>query len=422
MELYPFELMTRTIDQVDVANRRIFLRADFNVPQDENGRVTDDRRIRLTLPTIESILERGGSLVLASHLGRPEGKGHEAEFSLEPVARLLRSLSPRLKSLKLIGTRCTDAEVLKAVTNLEPGQVVLLENLRFEKGEKRGDVALAAVLAKYADGYCNDAFGASHRGDASLLALPLLMRGQGKPCVAGKLLEREIKYLKGVLESPKRPFVAVVGGAKVSDKLAALRNLCGRVDTILVGGAMAYTFLKALGTPVGRSLVQDQMLEEALSILKLAKEKSTAIELPSDHLCGQSLVEGTVTRVVEGSIPPDWMGLDIGPATIARFSEVLQGAKTILWNGPVGAFETAPFHTGTFALVKAVIVATAQGATSVAGGGDTASAVEIAGGASGFSHISTGGGASLEMLEGKEFASLNALDRAEVVGYSDPRK
>ncbi len=414
--------MPRTIDKLDVSNRRIFLRADFNVPQDDNGRVTDDRRIRLTLPTIESILERGGSLVIASHLGRPEGKGHEAQFSLAPVAAILRQLSPKLSSLRLLGSRCTDAEVLEAVKSLKPGDVVLLENLRFEKGEKKGDPSLAATLASYADGYCNDAFGASHRGDASLLALPLAMRAQGKPCAAGKLLEREIRYLRGVLENPKHPFVAIVGGAKVSDKLAALRNLCGRVDTILVGGAMAYTFLKAMGNQVGRSLVQDQMLEEAKAILKIAKEKATSIELPNDHFCGRALEEGTDTGTFVGDIPEEWMGLDIGPQTIARYAAILRAAKTIIWNGPMGAFETKPFQTGTVELIRAVADATHAGATSVAGGGDTAAAVEGTGLAHGFSHISTGGGASLEMLEGKEFASLDALDREGVVGYSETRK
>ena len=408
----------RTIDQLDVAGRRIFVRTDFNVPQDDGGRITDDRRIRLTLPTIESILNRGGSVIMATHLGRPEGVGYEAEFSVAPVADRLRQLSPALRNLRLIGARPTDDSAAQAAAALQPGESLLLENLRFEKGEKKGDATLAAVLAKYADAYCNDAFGASHRSDASMFALPMEFRAQGKPCVAGKLLEREIRYLKGVVDAPAKPFVAIVGGAKVSDKLVALRNLCGRVDTILIGGAMAYTFLKALGTPIGRSLVQEKMLDEARSILQFAKEHSTKIELPVDRVCGEALVLGTPTRIVVGGIPDELMGLDIGPATVARFSEILKAAKTIVWNGPVGAFETAPFHEGTFQLVKAVVEATVHGATSVAGGGDTAAAVEAAGAAEQFSHISTGGGASLEMLEGKDFVCLNALDPAPIIGYS----
>lgn len=406
------EMKPRTIDQLDVAGRRVFVRADFNVPQDDAGRITDDRRIRLTLPTIESIISRGGSVILATHLGRPEGVGYEAEFSVAPVAERLRELSPLLCGLRLIAGRATDEAAAQAAAALNPGESLLLENLRFEKGEKKGDAALAATLAKYADAYCNDAFGASHRTDASMHALPMAFRAQGKPCVAGKLLEREIRYLKGVVDSPTKPFVAIVGGAKVSDKLIALRNLCGRVDTILVGGAMAYTFLKALGTPVGRSLVQDKMLDEARAILQFAAERSTKIELPVDHVCGEGLVAGTPTRIIVGAIPDELMGLDIGPATVERFSTILKSAKTIVWNGPVGAFETAPFHEGTFQLVKAVVESTRHGATSVAGGGDTAAAVEAAGAAEHFSHISTGGGASLEMLEGKAFVCLNALDPA----------
>ncbi len=402
--------MPRSIDQAEVSGKRVFLRADFNVPQDDDGRITDDRRIRLTIPTIESVLSRGGSLVMASHLGRPEGKGYEQEFSLAPVAEALRQLSPRLASLRLVGQRCTDEAARAAAAALVPGESIVLENLRFEKGEKKGDAAFAATLADLADVYCNDAFGASHRGDASMLALPRAMKAQGKPCAAGKLLERELTYLKGVLEAPKRPFIAIIGGAKVSDKLAALRNLCGRVDTILIGGAMAYTFLRAQGIATGKSLVQEAMIEEAKSILALAQSKGTAIMLPSDHLCGEALVAGTPTKVVVGGIADGWMGLDIGPATQRAFCGLAGSAMTIIWNGPVGAFETAPFEKGSFALALAIAQATGSGATSVAGGGDTAAAVEAAGVAAQFSHISTGGGASLEMLEGNEFECLSALD------------
>ncbi len=415
-------MQLRTIDHVDVRGKRVFLRADFNVPQDDTGVITDDRRVRLTVATIESILARGGSVIMASHLGRPAGIGYEPEFSLAPVAARLRELSPLLARLTLVGQRCTDASVASAAAALNPGEAILVENLRFEKGEKKGDLELARHLSTYADIYCNDAFGASHRGDASMLALPQAMRAQGMPCVAGLLLAREIQYLSGVLETPQKPFVAIVGGAKVSDKILALRNLCGRVDTILVGGAMAYTFLKALGTSVGRSLTQDQMLDEARAILQFAHESATEVVLPVDHVCGEQLALGTPTTTHTGAIPDGLMGLDIGPETAARFCAAVRLAKTVVWNGPLGAFETSPFESGTNAVIKAVVAATRAGATSVAGGGDTAAAVEAAGASAGFSHISTGGGASLEMLEGKEFESLTALDSGVAVGYSAARK
>lgn len=402
--------MPHTIDQVDPRGKRVFVRADFNVPQSDDGSITDDRRIRLTLPTIESVLARGGSLVLASHLGRPEGKGFEADGSLAPVAARLRQLSPRLKALRMGGQLPSDAASRAAALALKPGEAMLLENLRFEKGEKKGDAGFASALADLGHIYVNDAFGCSHRGDASMLALPRAMRAQGKPCVAGLLLEREIRFLHGVIERPAKPFVAIVGGAKVSDKLAALRNLCQKVDVILVGGAMAYTFLKSQGTEVGRSLVQDAMLDEARAILAFAAARGARIELPADHVCGERLEAGTATRTCAGAVPEGWMGLDIGPATVARYGAEIARAATILWNGPVGAFETAPFDAGTVALAKAVSAATAGGAVSVAGGGDTAAAVEHAGAAAGFTHISTGGGASLEMLEGKRFECLDALD------------
>lgn len=402
--------MPTTIEQVDVKGKRVFLRADFNVPQDDTGAITDDRRIRLTLPTIDSVLQRGGSLVMASHLGRPAGKGFEAEYSLSCVADALRRLSPKLRSLTLVGSRCTDADAARAAATLGAPGAILLENLRFEKAEKKGDPALALALASYADIYCNDAFGASHRSDASMLALPQAMHAMGKRCVAGLLLDREIRYLKGVIDAPRKPFVAIIGGAKVSDKLAALRNLCGRVDVILIGGAMAYTFLRAQGMATGASLVQAEMIDEAQAILRLATSKGTRIELPTDHLCGRALEGGTPTQVGAGSIPDGWMGLDIGPASRASFCKAVRAARTIVWNGPVGVFEMEPFHEGTFTLAQAIAQATSAGATSVAGGGDTAAAVEKAGFAERFSHISTGGGASLEILEGKSFECLAALD------------
>ncbi|NBX35794.1 MAG: phosphoglycerate kinase [Planctomycetes bacterium] len=406
------------IDQTAVAGKRVFIRADFNVPQEDDGRISDDRRIRLTIPTIESVLQRGGSVILASHLGRPEGNGHEAAFSMAPIAARLRELSPRLVGLRLVGSRCTDAEAAAAARALKAGEVVLLENLRFEAGEKKGDASLAAHLASMADVYCNDAFGASHRRDASMHALPHAFRASGKPAVTGLLLDREIRFLHGVLETPDHPFVAIIGGAKVSDKLAALRNLIGRVDSILVGGAMAYTFLKAQGVEVGRSRVQEDMLAQAREILQLAAGGRTRIELPTDHVCGAELKEGVATQIAVGAIAADQMGLDIGPATAARYSKIVEAARTIVWNGPLGAFEWKPFDAGTATVAAAVVRATKAGATSVAGGGDTAAAVDANGHAAGFSHISTGGGASLEMLEGKSFECLEAIDQHAEPSYS----
>jgi phosphoglycerate kinase len=402
----------KTIRDLDVTGKRVFIRADFNVPMDDDGRITDDRRVRLTVPTILSVLDRGGSVVLASHLGRPEGTGYQASESARPVRDLLEQLLAGHTEgpVQMAGEVPTSQESAAAAAALKPRQVLLLENLRFEKGEKKGDPAFAAKLASYADAYVNDAFGCSHRTDASMDALPRAM--SPKPCVAGLLLERELTYLQGVLEHPKRPFVAIIGGAKVSDKIAALTNLCGRVDTILVGGAMAYTFLLAQGVGVGRSLVQRDMVEQARTILGLAKERGTTLLLPNDHVCGAELKPGTPTSVVTGSIPDGVMGLDIGPETLSTYSAAVKGAKTVMWNGPMGAFETEPFNAGTFGLAAAVAEATKHGCTSVAGGGDTASAVEQAGLAEALTHISTGGGASLEMLEGKSFACLDALQDA----------
>ncbi|MFZ4722677.1 MAG: phosphoglycerate kinase [Phycisphaerales bacterium] len=400
----------KTIEQLDVKGRRIFVRADFNVPQDEKGRITDDRRIQGTLPTIRSVLSRGGCVVAASHLGRPEGQGFEEAFSMAPVADRLRELLGKDASgVRLVGKLPTDVSAAAAAAVLKPGEVLVLENLRFEKGEKKGDAAFAAKLAAYADAYCNDAFGASHRNDASMLALPAAMKP--KPCVAGLLLARELKFLGETIAHPPRPFVAILGGAKVSDKLPALHHLIGRVDTILIGGAMAYTFLLAEGKSIGRSLVQRDLVEQARTILEEAPRKGTRLVLPVDHVCGQSLEDNVATQV-HAEVPDAWMGLDIGPASRAAFAAEIAKARLVVWNGPAGAFEVKPFDAGTVALAQAVAAATREGAITIAGGGDTAAAVEVAGLASALTHISTGGGASLEMLEGKVFDSLGPLDEA----------
>lgn len=401
----------QTIDRIDVRGRRVLVRVDFNVPLDDGGAITDDRRIRASLPTIRSVLERGGSLVLMSHLGRPEGNGFEADGSLAPVGARLRELLGREAPGGVVvpGTDPIDEASAAAVAALRPGGVVLLENLRFRKAEKKGDPAFAAKLAAYGDVYCNDAFGTSHRADASMYAVPLAMKP--KPCVAGFLLARELEFLMARLASPQRPFSAILGGAKIADKLAAITNLAAKVDRLIVGGAMAYTLLKAKGVAVGGSLVQDDFLGEASRILGGSAGKAEIL-LPVDHVCGRSLAAGTETCIVDGPIPDGWMGLDIGPKTVAAFAAAIRSSKTIVWNGPMGAFETVPFDAGTRAVAAAVAEATGAGAVTIAGGGDTAAAVEAFGLADRLSHVSTGGGASLEVLEGKHLVCLDALDDA----------
>jgi phosphoglycerate kinase len=291
---------------------------------------------------------------------------------------------------------------------MAPGEVVVLENLRFHAEEKTGEATFAGKLAAYGDVYCNDAFGTAHRDDASMVAVPEAM--VGKPRVSGLLLARELNFLDGALSNPAHPFVAVLGGAKVSDKLGAVHNLLGRVDTILVGGAMVYTFLKVLGRKVGASLVQNDMREEAQKIIDEAAANATDLILAEDHVCGKALAHVTPVEVFETNIPGDWMGLDIGPKTTGQFNSILRRAKTIVWNGPMGAFETKPFDVGTRQVAEAIASATRGGATSVVGGGDTAAAVEAFGLADQFSHVSTGGGASLELLEGRRFRSVDLLD------------
>ncbi|MDZ4754406.1 MAG: phosphoglycerate kinase [Phycisphaerae bacterium] len=402
----------KTIDQIDVKGKRVLVRVDFNVPLDGGGGVTDDRRIRLSLPTLRSVLERGGRLILMSHLGRPQGKGFEPDGTLRPVATRLQELlgAAAPQGVQFPSNDAVDDVAAQAVARLSDGGVVLLENLRFHKGEKKGDPGFAAKLAAYGDVYCNDAFGTSHRADASMYAVPLAMKP--RPCVAGQLLAAELEYLMARLESPARPFAAILGGAKIADKLEAITNLMAKVDILIVGGAMAYTLLKAQGIAVGSSLVQDDFLGEAKKILAASSAGGCKVLLPVDHVCGQKLEAGTPTKTVTGAIPDGWMGLDIGPDTVRLFSDAVRSSKTLVWNGPMGAFETPPFDDGTRAIAKAAIEAAAKGAVAIAGGGDTAASLEEFGLAEGFSHVSTGGGASLEVLEGKHLVCLDALDDA----------
>lgn len=398
----------RTIDQIDVAGKTVLMRVDFNVPLNADGAVADDTRIVEALPSVRCVLDGGGRLVLLSHLGRPKG-GVDPALSLAPVADRLSSLL----SGRTVGfpAALTGADVQRAVQAMGDGEVILLENTRFDPREKAGDATLAAELAPLGDVYCNNAFGTSHRQDVTMYALAEAM--ESKPRVAGALLDKELRTISGVLENPTHPFVAVLGGAKVSDKLGAIHNLMNRVDAILIGGAMAYTILQARGVQVGASLVEEDRLDDAGAILKAAAAGSTELVLPIDHVCGRTVSADTPTEQTDGAVIGDgWMGLDIGPQTVDRFATLLRSARTIVWNGPVGVFEVPPFHQGTLQVARAIAEATAAGATTVVGGGDSVAAIHAARLEGGFSHISTGGGASLRMLEGKGFPAVDLLDDA----------
>jgi phosphoglycerate kinase len=401
------EMPKQTINEIDVRGKRVLMRVDFNVPRDDYGVITDDRRIVQALPAIHSVIDRGGKLILMSHLGRPDGTGYEPALSLEPVANDLAQLLPGT-TVTYAGESCISPAVTAAIEAMHSGDVVVLENLRFHAGEKAGDEAFAADLAAMGDVYCNNAFGTAHRNDASMDAVPRAMAG--RPCVAGDLLERELRFLGDVLAAPEHPFAAVLGGAKVADKIAAIRNLLGRVDDVLVGGAMAYTYLAAKGIDVGASRMEVEMVGEAAAILEEAAGASTTIHLPTDHVIAQELRAGCPIKTVSGAIPPEWMGLDIGPETAVAYEEVIQQAKTIVWNGPMGVFEIPPFDTGSRSIAAAIVAATGNGATTIVGGGDTAAAIETFGLAGGVSHVSTGGGASLQMLQGATFDSVAVLN------------
>jgi len=393
------------ISSVDVKGKRVLCRVDFNVPI-EDGVIGDDRRITEALPTLKSVLDRGGSLVLMSHLGRPEGKGFESEFSLKPVAERLGALLGR--PVVFPSQDATDATAAAAVAALKPGEVLLLENVRFAKGEKKGDAEYAAKMASYGDIYVNDAFGTAHREDGSMFAVPKAMAG--KPRVSGLLLEKELKFLGDALAKPAKPFVVVLGGAKVSDKIGLIENLLPKADAIIIGGAMAYTFLKALGREVGTSRVEEDKVAEAKRLIDLAAKLKCVLHLPTDHVCSDSFSESGDLEVFKGDIKPGFMGLDIGPETQGKYAMVLRRAKTIVWNGPMGVFEMRPFSQGTQSIGRAIAEATKNGAVSIVGGGDSAAAAEKFGVAAQMSHVSTGGGASLEMLAGKPFTTVALLD------------
>ena len=394
----------KTIADVNVSGQAVLMRCDFNVPLDDRQQITDDRRITEALPSIKSVLDRGGRVVLMSHLGRPEGKdpAEDAKYSLSPVATRLKELlgCPVHFASDTVGSDATSKSAA-----LKNGEVLLLENVRFNKGEKKGDPEYAAVLATIGDIYCNEAFGTCHRTEGSMVAVPNAM--VGKPKVCGFLVEKEIRFLSDAIANPQRPFVAIVGGAKVSDKINVIQNLLNICDKVLIGGAMAYTFSLAKGGSVGRSRVEKDKVDLANSLMASGGDK---LMLPLDTHCGDDF-KGTCNKQVvkAGEIPNEggWEGFDIGPATIALYADVIKSAKTVVWNGPMGVFEMPPFDAGTRAVADAIV---ASDAVSIIGGGDSAAAIQQFGLADKVTHVSTGGGASLEMLEGKKFVAVELLD------------
>ena len=425
----------KTLRDIELNGKRVLMRVDFNVPmaKDGSGTITDDTRVQAALPSIKYVLEQGGSLVLMSHLGRPKGKGYEAEFSLKPVAEhLAKVLGKEVK----FAPDCMAADDI--VSALKPGEIALLENTRFYKAEdgkvkkdddkkgihlteeeyqaKKAELKakreeMAKKLASYGDLYCNDAFGTAHRAHASTAVVAKYL----PTAVSGFLMEKELKYLGNAVENPVRPFVAILGGAKVSDKLAVVKNLLAKVDTLIIGGGMAYTFKKAQGLKVGNSLCEDDQVPYAKEMLETAAAKGVKLLLPVDNVIADKFPEtkdasDIQIKLCEGDIPDGWMGLDIGPKSIELFSDAIKGAKTVVWNGPMGCFEFAPLSKGTYGVCEAVATVKANGGTSIIGGGDSVSAVKKSGKAAEMSHVSTGGGASLEFLEGKELPGVAALN------------
>ena len=390
----------RTIDQIELKGKRVFIRVDFNVPQDEKGNITDDTRILLSLSTIRFVSEAGGKVILASHLGRPKGK-KDPKFSLAPVAKRLSEL---LGKKVAFATDCIGQEVQNQIEGLKEGEVLLLENLRFHPEEEKNEEAFSKALASLCDVYVNDAFGTAHRAHASTEGMTRFV----KTVAAGFLMMKEVESLEKALVNPQKPYVAILGGAKVSDKIGVIQNLLDKVTTLLIGGGMAYTFLKAEGFQVGKSLVEENQIGFSRNLLGKAKGKITFL-LPSDHVAAERMDIQAEREVVKNDkIPSGWICLDIGPETVKAFSKEIDAAKTIVWNGPMGVFELKPFSQGTFAIAKAIAHSSAF---SIVGGGDSVAAVNQAGVADRFSHISTGGGASLEFLEGKKLPGIEALRR-----------
>ncbi|MBC8101035.1 MAG: phosphoglycerate kinase [Cytophagales bacterium] len=394
----------KTINDIDLAGKRVLVRVDFNVPQEDGGAITDDKRITAALPTIRHLLSQNAAVILMSHLGRPKGK-IDPKFTLAPIATRLGELVGK----PVVLTAATPGDPLgieEAKTKAAPGTIVLLENTRYSEAEEANSPELSSQLATLADVYVNDAFGAAHRAHASTEGVAQIVKQAGKPAVAGLLMQKEMDFLGGALDDPKRPFVAILGGAKVKDKIPVIESLLPKVDTLLVGGGMAYTFYKAAGKEIGKSLLDADSIEFCKEMLcddKLMVPVDCVVAPDFDN-------DAPRTTVTVNGIPADQEGLDIGPGTIAEFSEIIKKAKTVVWNGPMGVFEMPNFAVGTRAIAEAMAQATEAGATTIVGGGDSAAAVEQMGYADRMSHISTGGGASLEFLEGKPLPGVVALD------------
>lgn len=387
-----------TIRDVDVKGKRVLVRVDFNVPMNAEREITDDTRIRAALPTIKYLIDHGAKVILASHLGRPKGKPAD-EFRMDPVARRLSELLG--KPVRKLD-ECVGDKVKTEVAAMNDGDVVLLENLRFHAEEEANDEGFARALADLADLYVNDAFGTAHRAHASTAGVAKFL-----PAVAGFLMEKEIEVMGKALADPERPFVAILGGAKVKDKVGVVRNLLDKVDTLMIGGGMAYTFLKAQGLEVGQSILEADKIDLAKDLMEKARARGVRFMLPSDVVVADRFAEDAKTRVVPvDQIPPDWQALDIGPDTVAKFSRAIADAKTVVWNGPMGVFEMKPFAEGTRGIAKALADSKA---TTIVGGGDSAAALEEMGFADKVTHVSTGGGASLEFLEGKELPGVAVL-------------
>lgn len=392
----------KIIDDVVLQHKKVLMRCDFNVPLDENGRITDDRRITASLPSIQKVLKENGSLILCSHLGRPKGK-KMPEMSLKPVAEKLTTLL----GLKVTLTDdCIGEKTDKLKKELKPGEVLLLENLRFHDGETKNDPEFARELAKGCDIYINDAFGTAHRAHASTEGVTHFV----DQSLAGYLIEKEIKYLDRAVNNPKRPLLAILGGAKISGKIDVIKNLFNKVDSLIIGGGMVFTFFKAKGLEIGTSLLEEDRLEMARDLLQEAENRGISMLLPEDVIIANAYDNNASRNTVSvDNIPSDWMGLDIGPATVDRFGTEIKKSNTIVWNGPMGVFEMDNFAVGTRKIAELIAEASDKGATSIVGGGDSAAAISKFGLESRISHISTGGGASLEFLEGKILPGIEAL-------------
>ncbi|MCM2266031.1 MAG: phosphoglycerate kinase [Desulfuromonadales bacterium] len=389
-----------SIKDIDVRGKRVFCRVDFNVPMDAAGQISDDTRITAALPTIRHLVENGAKLILASHLGRPKD-GPDPKYSLAPAAACL---ARHLGRPVAMAPDCVGPAVEQMVASMQDGDVLLLENVRFHKGETKNDPALAAQMAKLADVYVNDAFGTAHRAHASTEGVARLL----SPAVAGFLLEKELLYLGQALAYPDHPFVAVLGGAKVSDKIAVIENLLPKIDTLIIGGGMAYTFLKAQDRPVGKSLVEEDRIELAGMLLAKAEARGVMVMLPKDHVVAREFKADAEHKICfDADFPEDWMALDIGPETCSAYNRVLREARMVIWNGPMGVFEFDAFATGTMAVAHTLAESQAR---TIIGGGDSVAAVKKAGVETKMTHISTGGGASLEFLEGKELPGVVALN------------